>query len=136
MILFKLNKNISDFVVVQSAWGMTQGLVMPLSGFLITAIGKKVVTCSYMCLYTCFYMCFFTWVFHDLTFFQASMISGSVIFSAGCALTYITINKVMSRWVLTGISFDSWTNIRIMTRQKLLPICPSPHSMSLYLLTY
>ena len=32
----------SDFVVVQSAWGMTQGFVMPLSGFLITAIGEKV----------------------------------------------------------------------------------------------
>ena len=32
----------SDFVIVQSAWGMTQGFVMPLSGFLITAIGEKV----------------------------------------------------------------------------------------------
>jgi len=61
----------TDFVVVQSAWGMTQGLVMPLSGFLITAIGKK-----------------------------ASMISGSVIFSAGCALTYITINKEL--WMVAA----------------------------------
>ena len=33
----------ADFVIVQSAWGMTQGFVMPLSGFLITAIGEKVV---------------------------------------------------------------------------------------------
>ena len=32
----------ADFVIVQSAWGMTQGFVMPLSGFLITAIGEKV----------------------------------------------------------------------------------------------
>ena len=55
----------TDFVVVQSTWGMTQGVVMPLSGFLINAIGQK-----------------------------ASMVSGSILFSAGCALTYITINKV------------------------------------------
>ena len=34
--------NFADFVIVQSAWGMTQGFVMPLSGFLITAIGEKV----------------------------------------------------------------------------------------------
>ena len=34
--------NSADFVIVQSAWGMTQGFVMPLSGFLITAIGEKV----------------------------------------------------------------------------------------------
>ena len=32
----------TDFVVVQSAWGMTQGFVMPFSGFLINAIGAKV----------------------------------------------------------------------------------------------
>ena len=31
-----------DFVVVQSVWGMTQGVVMPFSGFLIRAIGEKV----------------------------------------------------------------------------------------------
>ena len=35
--------NFADFVIVQSAWGMTQGFVMPLSGFLITAIGEKVL---------------------------------------------------------------------------------------------
>ena len=32
-----------DFVVVQSVWGMTQGCVMPFSGFLIRAIGEKVI---------------------------------------------------------------------------------------------
>lgn len=61
----------TDFVVVQSAWGMTQGVVMPLSGFLINAIGQK-----------------------------ASMVSGSIIFSAGCALTYITINKEL--WMVAA----------------------------------
>ena len=38
------NITYTDFVVVQSAWGMTQGVVMPLSGFLIKAIGQKVST--------------------------------------------------------------------------------------------
>ena len=33
----------TDFVVVQSTWGMTQGFIMPLSGFLINAIGQKVI---------------------------------------------------------------------------------------------
>ena len=55
---------ISDFVVVQSTWGMTQGTVMPLSGFLIAAIGDK-----------------------------AAMVAGSIIFSSGCALTYFTISQ-------------------------------------------
>ena len=32
----------ADFVIVLSTWGMTQGLVMPFSGFLINAIGPKV----------------------------------------------------------------------------------------------
>lgn len=58
------NITYTDFVVVQSAWGMTQGCVMPFSGFIIRAIGEK-----------------------------ASMIIGSVIFSSGCALTYFTIEK-------------------------------------------
>ena len=31
----------ADFVIVQSTWGMTQGVVMPLSGFLIEFIGPK-----------------------------------------------------------------------------------------------
>ena len=70
----------SDFVVVLSTWGMTQGLVMPFSGFLINAIGQKVM----MDLITFSYS--FT--------FQASMVIGSIIFSAGCALTSITIQQV------------------------------------------
>merc|ERR1719225_203214 len=43
---------------------MTQGCVMPVSGFLIAMIGEK-----------------------------AAMVSGAFIFSLGCALTYVTINK-------------------------------------------
>ena len=35
------NLTYTDFVVVQSTWGMTQGVVMPLSGFLIEFIGAK-----------------------------------------------------------------------------------------------
>ena len=31
----------TQFIVVQSAWGMTQGTVMPFSGFLIRLIGEK-----------------------------------------------------------------------------------------------
>ena len=31
----------AEFVIVQSTWGMTQGVVMPLSGFLIELIGPK-----------------------------------------------------------------------------------------------
>jgi len=65
------NVTYTEFVVVQSTWGMTQGIVMPLSGFLIALIGEK-----------------------------ASMISGSIIFSAGCALTYFTINK--SLWMVAA----------------------------------
>ncbi|XP_023330169.1 uncharacterized protein LOC111702648 [Eurytemora carolleeae] len=58
------NITYTDFVIVQSAWGMTQGCVMPFSGFIIKAIGQK-----------------------------ASMVIGSFIFSGGCALTYFTIQK-------------------------------------------
>ena len=54
----------TEFVVVQSTWGMTQGVVMPFSGFLVNVIGQK-----------------------------ASMVAGSIIFSSGCALTYFTINE-------------------------------------------
>ena len=35
------NLTYTDFIVVQSAWGMTQGTVMPFSGFLIRIIGEK-----------------------------------------------------------------------------------------------
>ena len=50
---------------------MTQGIVMPLSSFLIKAIGEK-----------------------------TSMVIGSVLFSAGCALTHITINKEL--WMVAA----------------------------------
>ena len=40
------NVTYEDFVVVQSAWGMTQGCVMPLSGFLIAFIGEKAAMTS------------------------------------------------------------------------------------------
>ncbi len=53
-----------DFIVVQSAWGMTQGVVMPISGFIIRIIGPRV-----------------------------AMFSGCFIFSLGTALTYFTINR-------------------------------------------
>ena len=56
------------------------------------------------------------------TFFQASMVSGSFIFSAGCALTYITINKVtltystINNVTLTYITINkvSFTYIKFM----------------------
>ena len=40
------NITYEDFVVVQSTWGMTQGTVMPLSGFLIAFIGEKAAMVS------------------------------------------------------------------------------------------
>ena len=40
------NITYEDFVVVQSTWGMTQGTVMPLSGFLIHLIGEKAAMTS------------------------------------------------------------------------------------------
>ena len=54
----------TDFMIVQSTWGMTQGVIMPFSGFIIGVIGEK-----------------------------CAMVSGATLFSAGCALTYITIDK-------------------------------------------
>ena len=40
------NLTYTDFIVVQSAWGMTQGIVMPFSGFLIRLIGEKAAMTS------------------------------------------------------------------------------------------
>ena len=40
------NVTYEDFVVVQSTWGMTQGCVMPVSGFLIAMIGEKAAMTS------------------------------------------------------------------------------------------
>ena len=36
------NITYEDFVVVQSTWGMTQGCVMPLSGFIIHLLGESI----------------------------------------------------------------------------------------------
>ena len=36
------NITYEDFVVVQSTWGMTQGCVMPLSGFIIHLLGERI----------------------------------------------------------------------------------------------
>lgn len=36
------NITYEDFVVVQSTWGMTQGTIMPLSGFLIRLVGERI----------------------------------------------------------------------------------------------
>jgi hypothetical protein len=35
------NITYEDFVVVQSTWGMTQGTVMPMAGFIIHLIGER-----------------------------------------------------------------------------------------------
>ena len=61
----------TDFMIVQSTWGMTQGVIMPFSGFIISVIGEK-----------------------------CAMVSGAALFSAGCALTYITIDKEL--WMVAG----------------------------------
>ena len=61
----------TDFMIVQSTWGMTQGVIMPFSGFIIGVIGEK-----------------------------CAMVSGATLFSAGCALTYITIDKEL--WMVAA----------------------------------
>ena len=66
------NITYTDFMIVQSTWGMTQGIVMPLSGFIIGLIGEKI-----------------------------AMISGATIFSIGCGLTYFTISKDLWMVALT-----------------------------------
>ncbi len=58
-----------DFIVVQSVWGMTQGTIFPLSGFLIRVVGRRV-----------------------------AMVGGCVIFSMGAALTYFTIDRYIQMW--------------------------------------
>ena len=40
------NVTYEDFVVVQSTWGMTQGAVMPISGFIIQFMGEKAAMMS------------------------------------------------------------------------------------------
>ncbi len=56
------NLTYGDFIIVQSVWGVTQGTIFPLSGFIIRLIGPRV-----------------------------AMFGGCVIFSLGTALTYFTI---------------------------------------------
>ena len=60
----------TSFITVMLTWGMTQGITMPFTGFIIAILGNK-----------------------------ASMILGVAIFSAGCALTYITIQKEL--WLIS-----------------------------------
>ncbi len=64
------NMTYTEFIAVQSAWGVTQGIVMPISGFLIRLVG---------------------WRF--------AMFAGCAIFSAGSALTYWTIGSGSLRQV-------------------------------------
>ena len=54
-----------DFIIVQSVWGMTQGVTMPLSGFLIRWTGAR-----------------------------PAMFIGCAIFSLGTGLTYFTLEMV------------------------------------------
>jgi len=54
-----------DFIIVQSVWGMTQGVTMPLSGFLVRWTGPR-----------------------------PAMFAGCAIFSLGTGLTYFTLQMV------------------------------------------
>jgi len=53
-----------QFIVVNSAWGFTQGIVTPFSGFIVRAIGLK-----------------------------KAILLGCAIFSIGCATTYLTLDS-------------------------------------------
>ena len=59
----------TDFVVVQSTWGMTQGFIMPLSGFLINAIGQKVIVTEIVSLW---------WRCHALYSLRMMLLSNTV----------------------------------------------------------
>ncbi len=72
-----------DFIVVQSVWGMTQGMAFPLSGFIIKASKLSIR--------------------HERGFYiertivqvigpRLAMFGGCVVFSLGAALTYLTID--------------------------------------------
>ena len=63
------NLTYGEFIMVQSVYGMTQGIVMPFSGFLIGWTGPR-----------------------------PAMFLGCAIFSLGTALTYFTLNMVTIRW--------------------------------------
>ncbi|TRY78835.1 hypothetical protein TCAL_06757 [Tigriopus californicus] len=66
------NMTYGDFIVVQSVWGMTQGAIFPLSGFIIGIIGPRV-----------------------------AMFGGCFIFSLGSALTYWTLNHSLTMVAFT-----------------------------------
>jgi len=67
----------ADFIIVQSVWGMTQGVFMPLSGFISRLIGAR-----------------------------CAMLLGCFIFSSGAALTYFTLDMGLV-WVATTYGFVS-----------------------------
>ena len=62
------NLTYGEFIMVQSVYGMTQGIVMPFSGFLIGWTGPR-----------------------------PAMFLGCAIFSLGTALTYFTLDMVTIR---------------------------------------
>jgi len=67
----------ADFIVVQSVWGMTQGVFMPLSGYISRLTGNR-----------------------------AAMLLGCMIFSSGAALTYWTLDMGLP-WVAVTYGFVS-----------------------------
>jgi len=67
----------ADFIIVQSVWGMTQGIIMPLSGFIIRFTGPR-----------------------------PAMFFGCTIFSVGTALTFFTLNYSLP-WVAFTYGFIS-----------------------------
>ena len=67
----------ADFIVVQSVWGMTQGIIMPLSGYISRVTGPR-----------------------------TAMLLGCAIFSGGAALTYWTLDYGLV-WVATTYGFIS-----------------------------
>merc|ERR1719351_413922 len=67
----------ADFIVVQSVWGMTQGVFMPLSGYISRLTGNRI-----------------------------AMLLGCMIFSSGAALTYWTLDMGVP-WVAVTYGFVS-----------------------------
>eukprot|EP00096_Caligus_rogercresseyi_P009046 TRINITY_DN3001_c0_g1_i1.p1 TRINITY_DN3001_c0_g1~~TRINITY_DN3001_c0_g1_i1.p1 ORF type:complete len:504 (-),score=64.37 TRINITY_DN3001_c0_g1_i1:149-1660(-) len=66
------NITYSDFIIVQSTFGMTQGITMPILGYLNLWIGEKM-----------------------------SILLGGTIYSLGCILTYFTIHEQLWMVALT-----------------------------------
>ena len=67
----------ADFIVVQSVWGMTQGIIMPLSGYISRLTGPRL-----------------------------AMLLGCFIFSGGAGLTYFSLDYGLV-WVATTYGFIS-----------------------------